>query len=41
MFCLFILTFYSRVAVSTLIPYDIKLVQRGFAERAAFEESVP
>jgi hypothetical protein len=40
-FCSFTLTFNGRVPVSPLIPYNIKLVQRGFTERAAFEERIP
>jgi hypothetical protein len=40
-FCLFTLTFHGRFPVSPLIPYNIKFVQRGFTERAAFEEHTP
>jgi hypothetical protein len=40
-FSLFTLTFHGRVPVSPLIPYNIKFVQRGFTERAAFEERIP
>jgi hypothetical protein len=36
--CLFTLASHDRVPVSPLIPHDIKFVQRGFTERAAFEE---
>jgi hypothetical protein len=38
--CLFTSTFHGRVPVSPLIPYNIKFVQRGFTERAAFEERI-
>jgi hypothetical protein len=38
---LFTLTLYCPVLVSPLIPYNTKFVQRGFIERAAFEDRVP
>jgi hypothetical protein len=41
MIFLFTLTFHSRVPVSPLIPFNIKFIQRGFTERAAFEERIP
>jgi hypothetical protein len=41
MFCLFTLTFHGRVPVSPLIPYSTKFIQRGFTERAGFEERIP
>jgi hypothetical protein len=40
-FLLLALTFHGRVPVSPLTPYNIKFVQRGFTERAAFEERIP
>jgi hypothetical protein len=41
MISLFTLLFHGRVPVSPLIPYNIKFVQRGFTERAVFEERIP
>jgi hypothetical protein len=37
---LLIFSFHSRVPIFPLIPYNIKFVQCGFTERAAFEESI-
>jgi hypothetical protein len=37
---LFTPTFCGPVPVSQLIPYSIEFVQRGFTERAAFEQRV-
>jgi hypothetical protein len=36
----FSFTFHGRVSVTPLIPCNIKFVQRGFIERAAFEERI-
>jgi hypothetical protein len=40
-FCIFTWIFHGRAPVIPLIPYNIKFVQRGFTESAAFEKSIP
>jgi hypothetical protein len=39
-FCLFALTFHGHIAMSPLIPYNIKFVQCGFTESTTFEEHI-
>jgi hypothetical protein len=41
LFFLFTLAFHGRVPVTPLIPYNVKFIQRGFTERAAFDERIP
>jgi hypothetical protein len=40
-FYLSTMTYHGRAPVLPLIPYSIKFIQRGFTERAAFEERIP